>query len=462
MHEIAQHMKVEGFLGGWLSGNKAWGQLGIACSWMNDLPATPYCGAVYDNMVAVIIPNDETLFGAIWAYCSSADFNTDVRKINQKIQVANSTLVKVPFDLDHWQKVAAEKYPNGLPEPQSDDPTQWLFHGHPARAEPPTVLQVAVGRLLGYQWPPELDTKMRLADEAREWVARCDELKDFADNDGIVCLSATRGERSAADRLRELLSAAFGSDWSNARERELLAAAGEGNRPTDSLETWLRDKFFEEHCKLFHHRPFVWHIWDGNKDGFHCLVNAHKLTGEDGEGRRILEAITYAYLGDWIDRQRADQQEGKEGSDARLAAAQDLQGQLRKILEGEPPYDLFVRWKPLHEQPIGWEPDINDGVRLNIRPFLNAELRTGGKKGAGILRWKPNINWKKDRGKEPQSLRPRADFPWFWGCTDEGTLDQRTDFTQTGDFDGNRWNDLHYTRGCKEAARERSGMTVEA
>ena len=35
-----------------------------------------------------------------------------------------------------------------------------------------------------------------------------------------------------------------------------------------------------------------------------------------------------------------------------------------------------------------------------------------GKKGAGILRAKPNINWKKDRGKEP--YRDKAEYPWFW------------------------------------------------
>ena len=453
MHQIAQHMKAEGFLGGWLSGNKAWGKRGIACSWMNNLPATPYCGAVYDNMVAVIIPNNESLLGAIWAYCSSPRFNTDVRKINQKIQVANSTLIKVPFDLDHWQTVAAEKYPNGLPEPQSNDPTQWLFHGHPAKAESDTVLQVAVGRLLGYRWPPELDPDMRLADKAREWVTHCDALNGYADEDGIVCLPATRGERSAADRLRELLSAAFGSDWSAAKERELLAVAGDGKKPAASLDTWLRDKFFEEHCRLFHHRPFVWHIWDGSKVGFNCLINSHKLTGPDGEGRRTLEAVTYSYLGDWIDRQKADQQEGKEGADAHLAAAQDLQGQLENILEGQPPYDLFVRWKPLHEQAIGWRPDVNDGVRLNVRPFMSAELRTGGKKGAGILSWKPNIKWAKNGGKEPQSLRPKTNFPWFWSCKGEGSEVDRIDFAGGNEFDGNRWNDLHYTSETKEAAR---------
>lgn len=436
-----------------IRGIGARGRWGVSVIQMRKLPCTIFEGTLFDTNAASIVPRDERQLPAIWAFCESIEFNREVRRIDQKIGVTNASLTKVPFDLEHWQKIADEKYPNGLPEPQSDDPTQWLFHGHPAKADPATVLQVAVGRLLGYRWPPELDPEMRLADEAREWVARCEALKEFTDKDGIVCLSATRGERSAADRLRELLSAAFGSDWSAAKEREILAADGDGKKPADSLDTWLRDKFFEEHCKLFHHRPFVWHIWDGNKDGFHCLVNAHKLTGPGGEGRRTLGAITYSYLGDWIDRQKADQQEGKEGADARLASAQDLQGQLEKILKGEPPYDLFVRWKPLHEQAIGWEPDINDGVRLNIRPFMNAELHKGGKKGASILCWKPNIKWAKDRGKEPQNLRPKADFPWFWGCKGEGTEADRSDYSGGTDFDGNRWNDLHFTRAVKEKAR---------
>ena len=64
---------------------------------------------------------------------------------------------------------------------------------------------------------------------------------------------------------------------------------------------------------------------------------------------------------------------------------------LRAILEGEDPYDIYVRWKPLKEQPIGWEPDLNDGVRLNIRPFVTA----------GVLRSRVSIHWSKDRGRDP-------------------------------------------------------------
>ncbi|OFV84033.1 MAG: hypothetical protein A2W26_01140 [Acidobacteria bacterium RBG_16_64_8] len=96
---------------------------------------------------------------------------------------------------------------------------------------------------------------------------------------------------------------------------------------------------------------------------------------------------------------------------------------------------------------------MNDGVRLNIRPFLSASLRKGGRAGASILRWKPNIHWRKDRGEEPKSIRPVADYPWFWSCPGSGSDDDRTDFTGGPEFDGNRWNDLHYTIAAKQAAR---------
>ncbi|MBT6198911.1 MAG: SAM-dependent DNA methyltransferase, partial [Bacteroidetes Order II. Incertae sedis bacterium] len=433
--------------------NEAYGRLGVAMAQMGQLSATLFTGELYDNNTGVIVPKEHEHYLPIWCFCTSPEYVRAVREVDQALKVTNASLVKVPFDLPHWQKVAAEKYPNGLPEPQSDDPTQWLFHGHPAQAEPSTILQVAVARLLGYRWPPELDAEMRLADEARTWVARCDALNDFTDEDGIVCLSAIRGKRPAVERLRAILSAAFGTEWSASKERNLLALADDGKQLSASLEDWLRDKFFEEHCKLFHQRPFIWHIWDGNKDGFHCLVNAHKLTGSEGIARRTLESITYSYLGDWIERQKTHQQAGQEGADARLVAALDLKEQLQKILAGEPPYDIFVRWKPLAEQAIGWNPDINDGVRLNIRPFMKAELRKGGKKGAGLLRWKPNIHWKKDRGKEPQCLRPQADFPWFWTCDGEGHASARLDFSGSREFDGNRWNDLHYSTISKQAAQ---------
>jgi len=129
--------------------------------------------------------------------------------------------------------------------------------------------------------------------------------------------------------------------------RALLAAAG---APGKSLEEWLRDDFFAQHCRLFHNRPFLWHIWDGRKDGFSALINYHKLDAAR------LDKLIYTYLGDWIRFQRARRDHGEPGADGRWLAALELEKKLKAIREGEPPYDIYVRWKPLRGQPLGWQP----------------------------------------------------------------------------------------------------------
>jgi len=176
-------------------------------------------------------------------------------------------------------------------------------------------------------------------------------------------------------------------------------------------------------------------------------VNYHKLAAPLGVGRQTLQRLTYSYLGDWIQRRIADQKTGVVNSDKLVAAAMHLQRQLELILEGEPPYDVFVRWRPLHEQSIGWNPDINDGIRVNIRPFMQAKPLDARGKKACILRVTPSIKWDRDRGEEP--WRDKVAFPWFWGW--DGI---RHNFPGGPVFDGNRWNNLHYSRAMKLAARE--------
>jgi hypothetical protein len=285
-----------------------------------------------------------------------------------------------------------------------------------------------MARLVGYQWPRQ--TGSRFPDCP---ALGPDGLEQLADDDGIVCIPPVRGEEPAAERLRKLLETAYGKDWKTGTELELIHASGSN---AGDLEEWLRSDFFEQHCELFQQRPFIWHVWDGRKrDGFHALVNYHRLA--DGpKGRRTLENLTHSYLGDWITRQKDSLKREEEGADDRLAAALALKERLEAILAGEPPFDIFVRWKPLVQQAIGWNPDINDGVRMNIRPFLASDI-PGGKKGAGILRTKPGVKWDKDRGKEP--TRDKAEFPWFWNGNG---------------FTGDRVNDVHLAIEEKRKARE--------
>lgn len=410
--------KHDGYSSGkWKAGTQVWGEKGIAVSGMSNMYFSIYPGYAFDENVAVIVPKNPLHLLALWTFCESGQFEEAVRKIDRNLKVTCNTLVKIPFDCEYWMRESKDRFPDGLPHPFTNDPTQWFFHGHISQSKEP--LQVAVIRLLAYRWPSETDQTIELSDHARELIKKCNDLVPMIDEDGIVCIPAVHGEQPAVDRLRSLLSAAFDKAWSPSKETELLSSVD----GTGGLEGWLRNRFFEQHCKLFHHRPFIWHIWDGVKNGFAALINYHKLNN------KVLETLTYSYLGDWINKQKSDYEAGVPGAEAKMLAAQILQNKLQLIIKGEKPYDIFVRWKPIHEQPIGWEPDLNDGVRINIRPFVEAD----------ILRKKPNVNWIKDRGKDP--TRPQEQYPWFW----EGDT-----------FRGDRVNDIHLSIQEKQDARERA------
>jgi hypothetical protein len=268
---------------------------------------------------------------------------------------------------------------------------------------------------------------MELSSEARAWVARCKDLDTLVVDDGILCLPAVRGEAAAVDRLRVLLVRSFGADWTAASEAKLLNDAGCEGVP---LAQWLRDKFFEQHVTRFQKRPFIWHVWDGHKDGFSALLNYHTLT------RAKLQTLIHTYLGDWITQQRRTVDAGgAQAGEAtlKLAKAEALKVQLEAIAQGEKPFDIFVRWKHPAQQPIGWEPDLNDGVRMNIRPFVEAGVLR-------IPRAKLGIKWESDRGKDVASA------PWF-------KLGPTYD-----EPEGTRINDHHLSLAEKQAAREKAAI----
>ena len=409
-----------------IQGNFAWGKPGVIIARVSSLRGSEYTTAFFDKSCVVLTPRNIEYLTAISAYVRSPEFEIAVRVLDKKTYVTTSTFSKIPFDLVRWQKVATEKYPDGLPNPYSNDPTQWLFNGHPADSTQP--LHVATARLIGYRWPRQTGSNFPDCPALGP-----DGLESFADEDGIVCLPPLNREQPAASRLRQLLTAALGTF----DERALIAAASLKGSKSTTLEDWLRDEFFEQHAKLFHDRPFIWHLWDGRTDGFHVLVNYHKLD------HTTLQKLTYSYLGDWIRQQDEDAKADKPGAAARLGAARALQAKLAAILEGEAPLDIFVRWKPLKEQAQGWQPDLNDGIRQNIRPFLLAG--DVGKRGAGLFRTVPLKLKDKDRGNEPQL--PKSDYPWFW-CEEE----PGTDPLGGKDFVGTRWNTVHLTMVRKKEA----------
>ncbi|MEQ1719326.1 MAG: N-6 DNA methylase [Hyphomicrobium sp.] len=399
------------------SGNKAWSKSGIAINRMRDMTATFYYGEIFDNNVAVIIPRPKGCIEEIAAFCLDARFPSLVRALDRTLKVTNATILKAPFDRSQWARIGAETFPLGVPHPYTKDPTERCFHGHPLDALPGLTLHIALARLCGFRWSPELDPNEPLSAEARDWLRRT---REFALDtpDCLYPLPAIGGQSKLADQLRNLLRNVYGHQLVDGAERALVT---ESDRALDnresrdaSLDAWISERAFRQHCVLYHQRPFLWHIWDGLKDGFSVFVDYHRFD------QAALRKLTYTVLGDWLARAKA------EKNDLRYDKGRELQQKLEKILEGESPYDIFVRWKPLAEQPLGWDPDLDDGVRLNIRPFVEA----------GVLRDTPKIKWTKDRGSDVPSA------PWY----DLGP--------KYGGKPGDRVNDHHTTLAEKRAARE--------
>lgn len=96
-----------------------------------------------------------------------------------------------------------------------------------------------------------------------------------------------------------------------------------------------------QHCKVFQNRPFIWHIWHWTQRWFFCFGQLPQI-----RQRQSLQLI-YTYLNDWIRVCVAKKNAGESGAEGLLSAALKLKENLEAILQGEAPYDISVRRKPL-------------------------------------------------------------------------------------------------------------------
>ena len=217
-----------------IQGAGAWGKQGICVSLMGNLPTTLYTGEKYDMNCGIVWTDNEKEFPALWAYLSSEEYSVDIRKIDQQLKLTTATLLKIPFDIHKWRAVAATKFATGLPTPNSSNPNQWIYSGHPKGSTSP--LAASVSRLIGYRWPRQTGSSFMDCPSIQ-----LDGLENHADDDGIVCLTALKGEAPVEQRLNALLSVAFGGDWSATKLAGLLSKVGFTGK---SLDDWLRDGFF--------------------------------------------------------------------------------------------------------------------------------------------------------------------------------------------------------------------------
>jgi len=258
-------------------------------------------------------------------------------------------------------------------------------------------LSVTVLRLLGHQWPREV--------EGQEPVPA------WADRDGIIPLTDGTSETALIARVRSLLAEDFGADRAGAAEREFQEITGK------PLAAWLASDFFRRHISQFKKRPIAWQLAstaasNGKRRGrgatqtapaFACLLYYHRLDAD------LLPKLRTQYIGplrtslqtelgalEKMPKRSADQDSRRLELEGKLDELKAFDARIDQVIaEGfaSPALDRIATKEPLDKwvsddgkarapesrdaflaQERRYDPDLNDGVRVNIAPLQRAGL----------------------------------------------------------------------------------------
>lgn len=214
-------------------------------------------------------------------------------------------------------------------------------------------------------------------------------------DDGIVCFNAVNGEPRLVERVRQELASLFPGRDANQVEVEIvneLKRTVKGYRRCASLDEWLDNVFFTYHAGLYKNRPIFWHIASSqgtSRFAFGALVHYHRFD------QNRMAKLRSSYLRDAIEEFRreagladkAGRSDDRLEWQAKVEEAQALDNKLQLIQEGhhegteggERDYRILTPWKEPHQRPKGWDPDLDDGVKVNIEPFEKAGVLRMGK-----------------------------------------------------------------------------------
>ncbi len=257
-------------------------------------------------------------------------------------------------------------------------------------------VSVIVLRLLGHRWRCGFE-----GESSHTWT----------DADGIIPLTEGMSQSTLLSRVRERIAEDFGSNRARAVEREFEEIV---QRP---LEAWLASEFFRRHISQFKKRPIAWQLTSSggnsvkrrprgaarNAPAFSCLVYYHRLDAD------LLPKLRTQYVGplraslqtelsslERIRDRSADQDARRLELEWELEELHTFDARLEQVIVEafrSPTLDKIAAKEPLEKwtsrdgrsrapetpdallvQERRYDPDPNDGVRLNIAPLQRAGL----------------------------------------------------------------------------------------
>ena len=217
--------------------------------------------------------------------------------------------------------------------------------------------------MLGYRWPKQ--------DRYEEQTGHAMD-PDLVDADGIIPLVRCGDHPTAAEQIATFLARRFGEEGAAESLGEFRTWVGR------DLAYWLERDFFQHHARQFKQRPIAWHLTSA-EGTFQVFVLYHQLS------RDSLRRLRDVYAGGLVNRLRGELQRAEERQDAaaaeefrfRIEDVEEFRDRISAIEEGrELRNRIRCRWKKEEsEGRLGpYAPDLDDGVKINIRPFQETGL----------------------------------------------------------------------------------------
>ncbi|MBN1450023.1 MAG: BREX-1 system adenine-specific DNA-methyltransferase PglX [Anaerolineales bacterium] len=193
------------------------------------------------------------------------------------------------------------------------------------------------------------------------------------DPDGIIPIVGSSGQEAhLIDRVRIQIEEQFDAETAYHFEQDSAKYLG---RP---LEDWLQRYFFYPfHVKLYKNRPILWQL-TSPKGHFAVMLDYHRLN------RDTLPKVQSLYLWPQMEavRTRLNAARQNDAPAKRIADLEDEMEDLKDcnqrldaVIQGTVKVDL-PEWAngPYREGKPPYDPDIDDGVRVNLLPIQEAGL----------------------------------------------------------------------------------------
>jgi hypothetical protein len=224
-------------------------------------------------------------------------------------------------------------------------------------------VSVALLLMLGYRWP-EQDRYERETGASIE--------SGLVNTDGIIPLAVCDQQPVAAERIRTVLEQRFGDEGAARSLEEFRSWVGR------DVTDWLMRNFFRRHVQQFKQRPIAWHL-KSPEGTFQAIVLYHQLS------RDALRRLRDVYAGALVKRLKGELQRAEQRGDSRTAEelrfriedTEEFRDRVSAIEEGrELRNRIRCRWKDEERdgRPGPYAPDLDDGVKVNIRPFQETGL----------------------------------------------------------------------------------------